>query len=133
VNAAGFGRIVENPDPDRGQLSSLVTGLDTFDRSGVNGVLVTLVDVPLITASTVAALLGRTAASPAPILRATYRGRHGHPVVFMRAVFAALRAADPAAGAKPLMRAFAVEDFETADPGVVLDVDTPDDYARLAT
>jgi molybdenum cofactor cytidylyltransferase len=81
----------------------------------------------------VAELLARAAASPAPILRATHEGRHGHPVVFRRAVFAALRAADPAAGAKPVVRALAVEDVEVDDPGVLRDVDTPQDYDRLLT
>ncbi len=91
----------------------------------------TLVDVPLVKPSTVAALLARTAASRAPILRAVHDGRHGHPVIFGRAVFAALRAADPAAGAKAVVRAFDVDDVEVDDPGVVRDVDTPDDYDRL--
>ena len=41
-------RVVINPLPDRGQLSSLLVGLRVVDRPGVAGVLVTLVDVPLI-------------------------------------------------------------------------------------
>jgi molybdenum cofactor cytidylyltransferase len=124
---------VPNPDPDRGQLSSLLAGLDAVDRPGVDGVLVTLVDVPLVRATTVAALLARAAVSPAPILRVACRGAHGHPVIFTRPVFAALRAADPAAGARPVMRAFTVENVEVDDPGILRDVDTPDDYDRLVT
>jgi molybdenum cofactor cytidylyltransferase len=133
VAAAGCARLVENPDPDRGQLSSLLTGLDAVDRPDVAGVLVMLVDVPLVRPSTVAALLARAAAPAAPILRATHGGRHGHPVVFTRAVFTALRSADPAVGAKPVMRAFSVEDVDVDDPGVLRDVDTPQDYQRLLT
>jgi molybdenum cofactor cytidylyltransferase len=131
--SAGLGRTVENPDPDRGQLSSLLVGLDAVDCPEVDAVLVTLVDVPLVAAPTIAALLARARLSPAPILRATYRGVHGHPVVFTRAVFAALRATDPAAGARPVMRAYAIDDVEVDDPGVVRDVDTPGDYRQLFT
>ena len=131
VDAAGFGRVVENPDPDRGQLSSLIVGLDAIDRPGVTAALVTLVDVPLVRPSTVAALLGRVAGSAAPVLRAAHAGRHGHPVVFTRAVFAALRGADAAIGARAVMRAFAVEDVAVDDPGVLRDVDTPQDYDGL--
>ncbi len=69
--------------------------------------------------------------SNAPVLRAVHLGRHGHPVVFKRAIFDALRHADPAVGAKAVLHAAAVEDVEVDDPGVVDDVDTPDDYARL--
>jgi CTP:molybdopterin cytidylyltransferase MocA len=31
------------------------------------------------------------------------------------------------------MRAFAVEDVEVDDPGILRDVDTPEDYERLLT
>src|SRR5947208_16691086 len=44
VADSGFGHAVANPDPERGQLSSLLVGLDAIDGAGVTGVLVTLVD-----------------------------------------------------------------------------------------
>jgi CTP:molybdopterin cytidylyltransferase MocA len=131
VEASGFGRAVGNPRADEGQLSSLIIGLDAIDRPGVDAVLVTLVDVPLIGAPSVRILLGRAAVSAAPVIRAAHQGRHGHPVIFKRLLFDALRGADPAAGAKAVVRAVPVEDVETGDPGVVEDVDTPEDYARL--
>jgi molybdenum cofactor cytidylyltransferase len=133
IEAGGFGRVVVNPQPERGQLSSLIAGLDALDRPGIVSVLVTLVDVPLVNASTVATLLDRAGSSAAPILRAVHRNRHGHPVVFKCETFDALRHADPSIGAKAVLRAYAVEDVEIDDPGVVEDVDTPEDYARLLT
>ena len=131
VEASGFGRTVLNPRADEGQLSSLITGLDAIDRPDVDGALVTLVDAPLIGAAAVGILLERAAISTAPVVRAVHQGRHGHPVIFKRQLFDALRRADPAAGAKAIVRAVPVEDVETGDPGVVDDVDTPEDYARL--
>jgi CTP:molybdopterin cytidylyltransferase MocA len=131
IALAGFGRAVVNVEPDRGQLSSLRVGLDAVDREAVDAVLVTLVDVPLVKPDTIAALIARARSSVAPILRAVHGGRHGHPVIFRRAVFAALRAADLGVGAKAVIRAHQVEDVEVDDPGVFVDVDTPDDYARL--
>jgi len=128
---AGFGRIVENAHPERGQLSSLVAGLDAIDTPEVTAVLVTLVDIPLIAGSTVRRLVERTVTSRAPILRAVHQGQHGHPVVFQRAVFDELRHADPERGAKEVVRAHDVEDVEVDDPGVSHDVDTPDDYERV--
>ena len=129
--AAGGGCVVVNPRADEGQLSSLIAGLDAVDVPGVDAVLVTLVDVPLVQPSTVRALVQRAGASSASVLRAVYRGAHGHPVIFTRGVFAALRAADPAIGAKAVLRQVQVEDVEVDDPFVVRDVDTPDEYARL--
>ena len=131
IEASGFGRAVVNPRADEGQLSSLLAGLDAIDRPGVEAALVTLVDVPLIGAAAIRVLLARAAASGAPILRAVHRGAHGHPVIFKRRLFDALRAADPAVGAKAVVRAAGVEDVEVDDAGVVEDVDTPADYARL--
>jgi molybdenum cofactor cytidylyltransferase len=130
VVAAGFGRTVINPRADDGQLSSLIAGLDAIDGPGVEAALVTLVDVPGITSATLRLLLARAAVSGAPVIRAVHQGRHGHPVIFKRRLFDALRRADPSTGAKAVLRANTVEDVEVPDPGVAEDIDTPDDYAR---
>jgi molybdenum cofactor cytidylyltransferase len=126
-------RFVENPGADAGQLSSVLAGLDAADVPGTRGVLVTPVDAPLVTAATVATLLAVFGSTGAPIVRAVYRGRHGHPVVFSRDVFESLRRADPAVGAKAVLRAHAdaIVDVDVDDAGVVGDVDTPEDYRAL--
>ena len=134
VESLGTGvRLVINAHADAGQLSSVIAGLNAADRPGVHGVLVTPVDVPLVLPDTVRALLTAFASRRAPVVRATYRGRHGHPVIFGRGVFDALRRADPAIGAKAVVQAHAREivDLEVDDPGVLHDIDGPDDYARV--
>ena len=124
-------RFVGNPRADAGgQLSSVIAGLNAADRPGARAILVTPVDLPFITAETVAALLAAFSAGRAPIVRATHAGRHGHPVVFGRAVFDALRHADPALGAKAVLRAHPVLDLEVSDAAVLNDIDTREDYAR---
>lgn len=124
-------RFVGNPRADAGgQLSSVIAGLNAADRPGARAILVTPVDLPFITADTVAALLAAFSAGRAPIVRATHAGRHGHPVVFGRAVFDALRHADPALGAKAVLRAHPVLDLEVSDAAVLNDIDTREDYAR---
>ena len=126
-------RYVENADADSGQLSSVLAGLAAADRPGVRGILVTPVDAPMITAATVAELIRAFQSSHALIVRAVHQGRHGHPVIFSRAVFANLRRADPAQGARAVLRAHAdrVVNIDVEDPGVLGDVDTPDDYRAL--
>ena len=131
VVAAGFGRAITNTDPTRGQLSSLIAGLDAVDEPRVIAALVTLVDVPLVSAATVSTLTACVPHSVAPIVRANYGSRHGHPVIFKRELFDALRRADPAQGAKAVLRAHPIDDVDTGDPGVVEDVDTPEDYRRV--
>jgi molybdenum cofactor cytidylyltransferase len=134
VSASGLpARFVVNQDYDRGQLSSLVAGLGVVDRPGVAAVLVTLVDVPLVSADTVRAVVERYRRVHAPIVRPTSGSRHGHPLLIDRSLFAALRAADPAAGAKPIVRAHAspAGDIEIADEGAFTDIDTEEDYRRM--
>jgi molybdenum cofactor cytidylyltransferase len=128
-------RFVVNADYDRGQLSSLLAGLAVIDRPGVTAVLVTLVDVPLVSAATVRAVVERYHASRAPIVRPTSGARHGHPLLIDRSLFDELRRANPAEGPKPVVRAHAsaVGDLAIADEGAFTDIDTEEDYRRWIT
>jgi CTP:molybdopterin cytidylyltransferase MocA len=127
-------RFVVNTNYDRGQLSSMLAGLSVVDRPGVTAALMTLVDVPLVSAATVRAVIDRYHATHAPVVRPTSGARHGHPLLLDRSMFDALRAADPETGAKPVVRAHAsVEgDLEiTDDEGAFTDIDTAEDYRRM--
>ena len=126
-------RVVRNPVPDQGQLSSLLAALTAIDHPGVSAMLVTLVDLPLVSAPTVRAVLDAYRRTDASIVRPVRDGRHGHPVLFDRSLFEELRRADPERGAKPVVRAHAAESCEVVvdDDGAFTDVDTPQDYTRL--
>jgi molybdenum cofactor cytidylyltransferase len=123
-------RFVVNREYDRGQLSSLLAGLYAIDRPGVSAVLVTLVDVPLVSAATVRAVVESYRRTRAPIVRPTSGDRHGHPLLIDRSVFGALRSADLSAGAKPIVRAHASAsgDIAISDEGAFTDIDTEEDY-----
>jgi len=126
-------RFVDNPDYEQGQLTSLIAGLRVIDRPGVVAALVTLVDVPLVSAATVRAVVDRYRQTHAPIVRPVRGGEHGHPVLIDRSLFDAIRHADPALGAKPVIRAnvSTAGDVEVDDDGAFADADTPEDYERL--
>ena len=126
-------RLIDNEDYEQGQLSSLLVGLRAADRPGVRAVLVTLVDVPLFSAATVQTVLTAYQAGDAPIVRPTKQGRHGHPVIFDRALFPELRHADPTTGAKSVVHAHRAEvlEVEVSDEGAFIDIDTPADYERF--
>jgi len=126
-------RFAINPDFDKGQLTSILTGLRVVDRPGVAAALVTLVDVPLVSASTVRAVVDRYRRTSAPIVRPVSGGRHGHPVLIDRALFDELRTADPASGANAVVRrhASALGDVEVEDERAFRDIDTPAEYDRL--
>jgi molybdenum cofactor cytidylyltransferase len=126
-------RYIENHRAEDGQISSIVAAVNVVDHPGVQGLLVVPVDQPLVTALTVATLLEAFIRGRPPIARATHGGRHGHPVVFAPAVFNELRHADRSLGARAVLRAHAgaILDVEVPDEGVLVDVDDPDDYARV--
>jgi CTP:molybdopterin cytidylyltransferase MocA len=134
VQSSGLlARVVINSNYDRGQLSSLLAGLDAADQPGVAAILMTLVDVPLVSASTIRAVLDRYEKTRASIVRPVNGSRHGHPILIDRILFPALRAAGDATGAKPIVRANASTegDVPVDDPGAFCDIDTMDDYARF--
>ncbi len=95
--------------------------------------MMTLVDVPLVRVSTVTAVIAAWREARAPIVRPAIGDRHGHPVIFDRAVFEALRRAPLDAGAKSVVRAHEAEivNVPVDDEGCVTDVDTPGDYEAL--
>jgi molybdenum cofactor cytidylyltransferase len=128
-------RFVVNADYDRGQLSSLVAGLAAVDRPGVRAALVTLVDVPLVSAATVRAVIERYRTSHAAIVRPTSGARHGHPLLIDRSIFDELRAADPGSGARQVVRAHAttIGDVTIEDEGAYTDIDTEEDYRKWIT
>jgi molybdenum cofactor cytidylyltransferase len=126
-------RIVRNPDPSRGQLSSLLAGMDAVLTARTEALMMTLVDVPLVRVSTVIAVIDEWRRSRAPIVRPAIGDRHGHPVIFDRAVFDEIRRAGLDVGAKSVVRAHEHEivNVPVDDEGCVRDVDTPADYDEM--
>jgi molybdenum cofactor cytidylyltransferase len=125
-------RIVRNPDPSRGQLSSLWAGLESV-APDTPAVLMTLVDVPMVRASTIRAVVDAWRKTRAPIVRPAMGDRHGHPVLFDRATFDDLRRAPLTEGAKTVVHALGdrVVNVPVDDPGSLVDIDTPGDYERV--
>ena len=141
--------LVNNPQPALGQVSSLWMGLDAaetlaspkpdsvpplpprgYGEASLEGVLMTLVDIPLVEVSTIRKVIDAWTGSRAPIVRPAVGDRHGHPVLFDRSVFDALRHAPMTEGAKAVVHANAdrIVNMQVDDEGCLLDVDTPADY-----
>ena len=124
--------VVENPNFNRGQLSSLKVGLAEVIAGGADAVVVHLADHPLVEPATFVALVDEYRGTAQPIVVACYRGRRGHPVLFDRSMFAELMAAPEDQGARVVVNAdpTRVHYVDVDDPGVVLDLDTPADLAN---
>lgn len=133
VTTAGLlPEVVVNLHFEEGQFSSLIAGLNAADRVDTEAVLLMLVDAPFVAASTIRSVIDRYRATHAPIVRPVRGDAHGHPVLIDRSLFPLLRRADPAGGAKPIVRAHvsAAGDVPVDDHGAFMDIDTPDEYAR---
>ena len=130
---AAIASLVNNPNPQRGQLSSLWAGLEASDRPEVDALLVTPVDIPLIDEATIRRVIHAWEQSRAPVVRPVVGVRHGHPVLFDRAVFDDLRRAPLDGGARTVVHAYAdrVVNVSVDDTGCIADVDTPGEYEEL--
>ena len=95
--------------------------------------MVFLVDHPLVEESTVALLVERFRQTRQPIVIPTFEGRRGHPVLFGRTVFAELFSAPLQEGARFVVRGRPelVDTVEVDDPGILADIDTPEQYENM--
>ncbi len=89
------------------------------------GWLVLPADMPLIQAQTLQ-LVARQLAKH-PVVFAQYQGRRGHPVGFSAELYSELIALTGDEGAKRLVSRYPAHAVLVDDPGVLLDVDTPED------
>lgn len=124
-------RTVVNSQYRLGQLSSLTRGLGALSPESEAAVM-NLVDHPLISAETIAALIASFRADPLPIIIASHQGKRGHPVLFSSQVYGELLAAPLDKGAKVVVRKdpARVREVPLDDPGILADIDTPEDYRR---
>ena len=118
--------IVVNDAWPEGMGSSLREGLRTLtERAGVEAAVITLVDLPGLTAEAVRRIA--TTSPEAPVVQATYSGERGHPVRLSRDLWAqAIDVAHGDEGARRLLRGR--EDVVLVEVGDVADgydVDVP--------
>jgi molybdenum cofactor cytidylyltransferase len=128
-------RVARNDEPSRGQLSSLWTGMDAAVTDTTAAILVTLVDVPMVSGATIGAVIDTWRQQRPLIARPAIGERHGHPVLFDRRLFEELRRTPLDAGAKAVVRAHAdaIINVAVVDEGCLVDVDTPQEYLELRT
>jgi molybdenum cofactor cytidylyltransferase len=123
-------RPVTNPQPERGQVSSLACGLAALAGEAPFA-LVALVDQPGIPRPVLEALLAAAAREATALHVPVCRGVRGHPAIFPTSLAGALDAALPDESAREVIARVGVRVREHAveDKAVLLDLDTPEDLA----
>ena len=124
--------LIENPDPDRGMMSSLQCGLRALPSA--SGVLFTLVDCPAILPSTIEAVVRYFFSQSLAAAVPEYNGRRGHPVCISPAVVVDLLAAPFSTQPRDVIQLHRTPASIVLvdDPGIVADADVPEDYAAVA-
>jgi molybdenum cofactor cytidylyltransferase len=126
--------VVLNPDYRKGQLSSLIAAIQRLqaESAKVDGVLVHLVDHPFINPAVINDMIDRFYESNRLIVIPTYKGKRGHPVLLSSQLFPELLSTPLDQGANAVVRAHRQEtlELETEDEGVIMDIDTPNEYRQ---
>ena len=135
VYARGASLLV-NPDPSRGQFSSLQTGLREVLNRGRDAAMVTLVDRPPVRLETVGILqeeFGQALKRGMWAVVPEYQGKHGHPILVGREMIEAFLRAPATASAREIEHAHQdkIAYVTVNDPFTTMNVDTPDQYAAL--
>ena len=127
--------LLRNPDPGRGQFSSLQVGLHEVLNRGRDAAMITLVDRPPASAAVLTKLRAAFEAAP-PYKWAVvpeYGGKHGHPILIGREMIEAFIKAPVTATARDIehQNREHIEYVAVDDPSVTINVNTPEEYAAL--
>jgi len=128
--------LVVNPDPARGQFSSLQAGLHEVLNRGRDAAMITLVDRPPVQPATLQFLMDefeRILAHSIWAVVPEFQGKHGHPILAGREMIEAFLRAPATANAREIQHAnqARIAYVPVDDPFAAANIDTPDQYAAL--
>jgi molybdenum cofactor cytidylyltransferase len=124
-----------NQDYRRGMLSSIKTGFPLVSPRA-DGVLVALVDQPMVGPEVINPLAISFGDYEKKISVPTYQGRHGHPIIVSREFEDEIMQLDENSpdGLRALLDAHRheIQEVPVDSPAVLEDIDSPEDYERLS-
>ena len=135
VYACGASLIV-NPDPARGQFSSLQVGLQEVLNHGRDAAMIALVDRPPLNRATLQSLLDAFESADPNVWSVVpeFSGQHGHPYLVGREMIEAFLRVPATSTAREVEHAHQahIQYVKVEDPLVGFNINTPEDYAALA-
>jgi molybdenum cofactor cytidylyltransferase len=119
--------IVINHEWEKGQLSSIQAALRSLPP-GTDGMLLCLIDHPLISSTLVQELIEQFYKTKSLIVLPVYEGRRGHPVIFSASLYDELLRAPLETGARAVVWAHKgeIEEVRTNEEGCVLNLNDPE-------
>jgi molybdenum cofactor cytidylyltransferase len=129
--------LVVNPDPSRGQFSSLQVGLREVLNHGRDAAMVTLVDRPPVNSATIQTLREAFGAADQNIWAVVpeFSGKHGHPYLVGREMIEAFLRVPATSIARDIEHEHRnhIQYVRVDDPLIAVNINTPEDYAALLT
>lgn len=129
--------VVVNPDPARGQFSSLQVGLREVLNRGRDAAAITLVDRPPLKAATIDRLRQAFESAPQNVWAVVpeFSGKHGHPIIVGRELIEAFLRAPATSSAREIEHRHQahIQYVSVDDPFVTANINTPAEYAEAAT
>jgi molybdenum cofactor cytidylyltransferase len=121
----------ENPDSDSEMLGSIRIGLLALAGDAAASLIV-LGDQPSLRRDVIEQLIAAFQAGHGGIFAPSFLGRRGHPLLITSRYFQEILTQHDSVGLRGLLEAHSddLHDVAVADPGVVCDMDQPDDYTR---
>jgi molybdenum cofactor cytidylyltransferase len=116
--------LVHNPNYRQGMFSSVQAGLARVDAERV---FLTPGDYALLSPAVYEQML----AVEGEIVVPTYKGQKGHPVLLGQTAIAEILALDRDAILRDYIQTKGFARIEVDDDGILLDIDTPQDYAAM--
>ena len=121
--------VVINQDYQRGQLSSLIAGIEQAPQD-TQALLLCLVDHPFITEEVVNKIARTFKDTKSPIIVPVFDKERGHPALFSKSLFNDLLNAPQEKGARHVL--YSNEDkvfeLEVSERGILIGINTEDDY-----
>jgi molybdenum cofactor cytidylyltransferase len=115
-----------------GMGTSIQAGLWALGDRDVEGAILALADQPFVAPEFLKGLAARHRETGRRIVAAQYSGTAGVPVFFARDAFALLMALKPEQGCKGVILGHPADALLVDCPEAAMDIDTPEDYARVA-
>jgi molybdenum cofactor cytidylyltransferase len=124
-------RWVINDDYDRGMFSSVQVGVRSL-AGDCRAFFLSPADVPLIRVDTLERLINAFQSEERDVYHPCYRQRRGHPPLIAATLIPSILAYKEAGGLRALLARYQETslDVERDDPGILLDLDSPEDYKR---
>ena len=127
--------VVTNPEPNRGQFSSLQVGLHEVLNRGRDAAVITLVDRPPVSAATVQLLREAFESAPASVWAVVpaISGKHGHPYLVGRELIEKFLQAPATSSAREVEHRYQdhIRYVAVSDPFAAVNINTPEDYSAL--